>query len=448
MSLEPDNYLIGHSAGAGLTGQFNQFIGYESGMGAGSVNNSVYLGYQAGRNNTDGSANVLIGYRAGLNGSTNSGNNVFIGYEAGQNSKGSGSVYIGDQAGAQAVGNGWGNVFIGQKAGFNNDGSVGSLGARNVFVGRESGRDNTSGGDNIYLGAWAGAKNTTGEENVAIGADANSVNTTGSSNTYIGWRAGLTNSGNNNVVTGHDAGSAHSYHSVPSNYNNSVLLGKEAGFWANGGDNNTYIGYRSGYYGETAKNNVMIGYKAGNNDQAGEGNIFIGYEAGHNEDGSNQLYIANSSTAEPLIKGDFLANTLDMNADVTTTTINEVSDIRFKKDIKPIIGALEMVVNMTGVYFSWDQNNEAQKPFKDDRQVGFIAQELEKVVPEVVATSERGYMSVNYGKISAILLEAIKEQQTEIENQNAENDRLNQKLEDQDTVISDLLKRLEALESK
>ncbi len=89
------------------------------------------------------------------------------------------------------------------------------------------------------------------------------------------------------------------------------------------------------------------------------------------------------------------------------------SDERFKKDISTIDNALEKVTALRGVYYYWDPDNG----FHSDtgRKIGVIAQEVEKVLPEVVHGQGNEYRGVAYGKLNALLVEAIKEQQKEIE---------------------------------
>ena len=85
------------------------------------------------------------------------------------------------------------------------------------------------------------------------------------------------------------------------------------------------------------------------------------------------------------------------------------SDERLKENISTIENALEKVNSMRGVYFDWKdkENND------NERQLGFIAQEVETVVPELVKESQ-GIKSVNYSQTVALLLEAIKEQGNQI----------------------------------
>jgi len=98
------------------------------------------------------------------------------------------------------------------------------------------------------------------------------------------------------------------------------------------------------------------------------------------------------------------------------------SDIRYKKNISTIDFALEMVMNLRGVRF--DINNDSDTEPAHGKHIGFIAQELETVVPEVVVTGVDGYKSVAYDKLTAVLAEAIKEQQHQIELQNKEIEEL------------------------
>ena len=87
------------------------------------------------------------------------------------------------------------------------------------------------------------------------------------------------------------------------------------------------------------------------------------------------------------------------------------SDQRLKKDVKPITHAIEKISKIRGVSFSWKKNSDIiSKPGTKD--IGFIAQELELVLPEVVlGNDERGGMlSVKYKDIIVMCIEAIKEQ--------------------------------------
>jgi hypothetical protein len=88
-------------------------------------------------------------------------------------------------------------------------------------------------------------------------------------------------------------------------------------------------------------------------------------------------------------------------------TVTANSDIKLKANIKTISDALNKVLSLRGVeYDRVDMNNE--------HQIGVIAQEIESVIPEVVVENSNGIKSVAYGNITAVLIEAIKEQQQTI----------------------------------
>lgn len=100
---------------------------------------------------------------------------------------------------------------------------------------------------------------------------------------------------------------------------------------------------------------------------------------------------------------------------VINTAALACSDSRFKKNVTPITSALNSVLSMNGVTYYWRKNKFPQWNFNDKKQVGFIAQDLELIYPELVNTDEEGYKSVDYAKLAPILVEAIKEQQQLIE---------------------------------
>jgi hypothetical protein len=89
------------------------------------------------------------------------------------------------------------------------------------------------------------------------------------------------------------------------------------------------------------------------------------------------------------------------------------SDERLKENVKPIENALDKVSKIRGVEFDWivDKKIHANK----GHDVGVIAQEIEKVLPEVVETRDNGYKAVKYEKIVSLLIEAVNEQQQQID---------------------------------
>jgi len=88
------------------------------------------------------------------------------------------------------------------------------------------------------------------------------------------------------------------------------------------------------------------------------------------------------------------------------------SDVRLKENIKPIESALDKVTKLQGVTFDWKESDSILN-IKED--IGFIAQDVQKVVPELVRENSDGMLSMRHQGITPILLEAIKELKAEIE---------------------------------
>ena len=91
---------------------------------------------------------------------------------------------------------------------------------------------------------------------------------------------------------------------------------------------------------------------------------------------------------------------------LSATFLNSLSDEKLKKDISTIDNAVDKVMQLRGVDYTWKQSEEKSK--------GVIAQELQKVLPELVSESD-DRLSVNYNGIIGVLIEAIKEQQKQID---------------------------------
>jgi len=93
---------------------------------------------------------------------------------------------------------------------------------------------------------------------------------------------------------------------------------------------------------------------------------------------------------------------------VKATNYYYASDKNLKKDIQPLDDALSKIQKLQGVSFEWKKTGQ--------KNLGVIAQEVEKVYPELVATDKAtGLKSVQYGNLVALLIEAIKEQQKQID---------------------------------
>ena len=119
-----------------------------------------------------------------------------------------------------------------------------------------------------------------------------------------------------------------------------------------------------------------------------------------------------------------ITGTLGVTGDITS----QASDKRLKENIIPITSALDKVDKINGVYFNFtDKANELNKNLSKNRQVGFLAQEIQSVLPEIVkpapfdidsdgnSISGENYLTIHYEKVVPLLLQAIKELKLELD---------------------------------
>jgi hypothetical protein len=108
---------------------------------------------------------------------------------------------------------------------------------------------------------------------------------------------------------------------------------------------------------------------------------------------------------------------LTINGTITATgdiTAYYTSDKRHKNNIQLIPNALEKVSKLNGV--TWEWNDDVNEVTKSTPKTGLIAQEVQSVLPEVVVERENGFLGLDYSKMMGLMVEAIKEQQTQIHN--------------------------------
>ncbi len=411
--------------------------------GFGVENIEAIANQRISRLNTE---NYFIGHESGVN-ITNGKYNSFYGYKAGMNTTG-GVLVVDFPNDFQDEWEGSNNIFIGSMSGYEN-----TIGHENVFVGKLSGISNTSGVYNTYVGYQSGGYSdgtlSTGSFNVFMGCKSGVNNIDGTHNVFLGNCSGWENTG----------GTGNSF------------LGSNSGFHCTTGDYNVFLGNRSGFNNYTGYNNTYIGYHSGEFSTGGSNNVFIGYYAGQNESGSDKLYIENSNSATPLIYGDFNTDYITINGDlhangtffhvsqnpgvlatpeyysyqggsvgsttkqyafaihdalwvtreawfdddITCVILTQTSDKRYKTNIQSIDNSLDKIMKMQGVYYEWKKEDFPHMGFDKGRNIGFIAQDVQKVFPELVKSDNNGYLSVNYANFTAVLLEAIKEQNNKIE---------------------------------
>jgi hypothetical protein len=128
------------------------------------------------------------------------------------------------------------------------------------------------------------------------------------------------------------------------------------------------------------------------------------------------------------------SGTINVASNVKADSFPTSSDIRLKKDITPVENAIEKVKRLKGVQFL--------RIADDSKGIGFIAQEVEKVLPEVVLSPEdNGIKSIDYPKMTALLIEGIKEQQEELKTIASEKSDYEVQLEEKIMLLEAILEQ-------
>lgn len=387
----------------------NTFVGSGAGHQTTVGWTNTFVGKDAGFNNVNGTGNSYFGVNAGTgsgNGSASS--NAAFGYEAGYTISGTRNAFFGFQAGRQnqaAVD----NAFFGYQAG------TSATASENSFFGSGAGNSNTTGFANSFFGKGAGDSNTTGTQNVFIGAGAGSGNTTGSGNVYVGLGASnASQTGLNNTIIGRDAGG------FGLNYDSNTAVGYQAGTGSRS-SNNTFLGANTNVIGNGINNSTVIGAGATvdtshtimlgtNSDTVRAPNILSAGTVTAGQVNGGGLFVNAVATLYGL---KLTANTgpgtgddicLDSNSKVV---ICSSSSLRYKTNVSDYTGGLSVVRELRPITFTWKQDGVAD--------VGFAAEEVEKADPNLVVYKNGQVEGVKYNRISIALVNAIKQQQQQIE---------------------------------
>jgi hypothetical protein len=289
-----------------------------------------------------------------------------------------------------------------------------TTGSQNTAMGYQNLLSNTTGSGNVAIGIAALSANTTGDLNIAIGTGGLTYNTTGSGNTVVGFGMYINTTGSGNTSDGGFA----LYANTTGNYN--TASGNGALFNSDRGSYNTAIGYNAGRtansMGITTNNNTAVGASAyfgresltnataiGANAEVSESNaLVLGCVAGVNGCASNvHVGIATTKPSNIFTIAQGAGQAL---SDGWAT----YSSRRWKTNIHTLDGALSKVEQLRGVSYDLEANGK--------HEVGVIAEEVGAVVPEVVSYDENGKdaRGVDYSRLTALLIEAVKQQQREI----------------------------------
>ena len=368
------SYQIGSDLfGFGNKANLSSFVGF-AGSAASTGGNNAGVGPFAMGSNTTGTDNTALGANA-----------LFF------NVTGSGNTAVGSQALTYATGGG--NTAVGEHALTNN------LSSLITAVGYYALASNTTGDYGVAVGRDALSANTTGSGNTSVGFEAISNNQTGSYNTAMGASALL-------QLTGADENSAFGSYALTENY----------------GHDNTAVGYLA-LASNTEGNDLTC---VGANCSAASNNL-----SNATAIGAHSLVSVSDSVVLGSVAGINGATTTARVGIGTTTptailtigrgTGHPVSDSwetyssrRWKKNIQTLPDALTKVEQLRGVTYDLKDSGK--------HEIGVIAEEVGAVVPELVTYEENGKdaRGVDYSRLTALLIEATKQQQREIQQQSNE----------------------------
>lgn len=474
-----NNIAIGHAALDALTvGYENIAIGVNSlttngwgganvGLGTNALQNTdggsqnVSIGTGSMRDNVGSSNNVMIGHGAAYAASTQD-NSVGIGYLALANSNGDNNIAIGYQAG-DGLSSGGSNIIIGYDVDAPSASSNGQITIGNLFFGTAVGTGTTVSTGNAGVGVAVPAarfhvRTTSTAGNAALEGiriqheDTNSAGANG-----IGTYLSMTAESDSNGVFPEIARIQSAMNDAANGSKDSYLafytLGPNAGAGSNTATEKMVLDSSGALFvdgvissevalrfynnigpditnaSSTSGSNLnVVGGEAANSflnlqSTAAVGTSdYIKFSVGN--DGATEAMRINTSGYVGILNN--APNVaLDVTGDIEYTgTIADVSDRRLKKDIQNLMaGQLDKVLRLQGVSFKMIEDAAGRTEF------GLIAQDVQQIFPELVQESSGGTLSLNYTGLIAPMIEAMKEQQAQIDDLKAMNAALVSRIE-------------------
>jgi len=288
-----------------------------------------------------------------------------------------------------------------------------TTGSNNTAIGFQALHLNTTGFENTATGFGALGGNTTGNLNTAAGFRALEFNTTGGGNTANGVSALQGNTtGANNTANGFSA--------LLSNTtgNNNTANGFSALFSNTTGANNTANGFEALFSNTTGSSNIAVGESAGTNLTTDSNNIEIGNAGVAGE--SSHIRIGKKGTHTHTfiagISGATIAGGVTVIVDTNGHLGTVVSSARFKDRIQPMDKASEAILALKPVTFRYKEELDPD----GIPQFGLVAEEVEKVNPDLVARDEQGKpYTVRYEAVNAMLLNEFLKAHRKVEEQEA-----------------------------
>jgi len=381
--------------------------------GCGATISNTFLGDDALISNTTGINNTATGASA-LQGNITGNNNTANGF---------GALEV-NTTGNDNTANGY-SALIHNTTGNNN--------TANGYSALDS---NTTASNNTATGVNALFKDTTGNSNTANGVNALYFNTTGNYNTANGRGALYKNTASNNTANG--------YQSLNNNTigTGNLASGYLALFTNTTGSYNMAAGFEALYSNTTGTNSIALGWLAGFNLTTGSNNIDIGHVGAAGESATIRLGATGSQTNTYVagINGVTVAGGVGVIIDTNGHLGTVVSSVRFKDAIKPMDNASEAILALKPVTFRYKKELDPE----GIPQFGLVAEQVEKVNPDLVARDERGKpYTVRYEAVNAMLLNEFLKEHRKVQEQQKELDALKAELKKQAVLIQKVNEKVE-----
>lgn len=408
------NTAIGISSlGVNTTGNGNSAFGANALVANSVGGNNVAVGSFSLSNNTTGNANVALG-GSSLNLNTSGSGNTAVGFSAlSSNTTSSGNVAVGRFT-LSANTMGYSNTAIGEYAMTSN-----TLGLGNVAVGENSLYNSTTAHQNTSIGGSSLLKNTSGGSNVSIGYQSLFNNTTGNGNIAIGYLAGANiTTGSNNIMIGFNIDAPSATVANQMSIGNIIFATGVDGTGTSLSSGSVGIGLNnpSSFYKLDIQGDVRLSPTSSSADFVVSN---VGIEPSLLPSANNYGYVGSSTSR--IYQGHFTNFTV-------YGTFTNLSDKKIKENIAPINGALTKILLLEGKTYDLkkeflndnaNSSDEKGVEIEESRKnkIGFIAQDIEKILPELVHyNKESDLKSVDYIGLIPVLVEAIKEQNALIKN--------------------------------
>jgi hypothetical protein len=295
----------------------------------------------------------------------------------------------------------------------------------------------TTGTYDTAMGFQSLYNNTTGAYNTANGAYALFSNTSASYNTATGLQALFNNTaGTQNIANGNYAlynntsGSVNAADGFAALFNNTV------------GSNNTANGWKALFKNTTGSNNIALGYFGGANLTSGNNNIDIGNSGVAGEANTIRIGTVGTQNATFIagISGTAVAGNsvvINGNGQLGTTGSSE----RFKEEIKPMDKTSEAILALRPVTFRYKREIDSERV----RQFGLVAEEVERVDPELVSRDAEGKVyTVRYEAVNAMLLNEFLKQHRRVQEQEETITQLRSIVGKQEAAIAQQQKQLQS----